>query len=61
MNNLALLYWRQKKFPQALPLYEEAYAYRKLMLGSTHASTLDAQSNLGSVYESMGRVDDAFR
>ena len=31
------------------------------MLGSCHPSTLDAQNNLGSVYESTGRVEDAFR
>jgi tetratricopeptide (TPR) repeat protein len=47
MNNLESMYFRQKRYAEALPLAEEVYEQRRRQLGADHPRTLNAQHNLG--------------
>ncbi len=47
------------RIDEAVPLYEQALKERVQELGTDHAETLAAQSNLANAYQAAGRVDQA--
>jgi tetratricopeptide (TPR) repeat protein len=54
LNNLAVLCRDTGRFREALPMQEQALRIRRELLGDTHAETLIALNNLGSLLGAMG-------
>ena len=52
LNNLALLYYNQRKYAKAEPLYQRALAIREKVLGPEHPDTATSLNNLAVLYES---------
>jgi tetratricopeptide (TPR) repeat protein len=61
MYNLAALYDDEKRYPEALALYEENRAARGKIWPPDHPRTLRLLGNLADVYEKIGRHADAVR
>jgi tetratricopeptide (TPR) repeat protein len=46
LNNLAGLYDKQRRYEEAEPLYQEALAMNKQLLGESHPKTIATRQNL---------------
>ena len=56
MNNLAIVYDEQGKYPQAEALYSQTLEIRRRVLGPEHPDTLGSMNNLAIVYYAAGQV-----
>jgi CHAT domain-containing protein/Tfp pilus assembly protein PilF len=59
LNNLAILYYQMGQYDKALPLYEQALAIRKKVLGEEHRGYANSLNNLAILYYQMGQYDKA--
>lgn len=59
MGNLAAAYQNANRLADALPLYEEALARSRALLGPNHRDTLRSMNNLARAYRYLGRTADA--
>ncbi len=59
MANLSRLYQDQGHYDKAEPLYIEALALRKKVLGKQHPSTLASMNGLAKLYQTQGQYDKA--
>ena len=50
MNNLAIVYRRQGRYEESVPLYVETLQIMKRVLGEEHPSTLFSINNLADLY-----------
>ena len=57
--NIASLLYQEERYEEALPLYHEALGIRVGRLGPDHADTAKVQWNLYTVYDALGRPDEA--
>jgi tetratricopeptide (TPR) repeat protein len=60
-NQLANVYWHQRKLKEAEPLYLDVAERRRRLLGDEHVDTLKADFDLASLYALQKRFDDAER
>ena len=59
MNNLAELYRKQGKYEAAEPLYVDALAMRKKLLGEEHPDVAQSMNNLAALYRIQGKYEAA--
>jgi tetratricopeptide (TPR) repeat protein len=59
LNQLALLYNSQGKYSQAEPLYIQALALRRKLLGEEHPDVATSLNNLAALYDSQGKYSQA--
>ncbi|MDB9447804.1 tetratricopeptide repeat protein, partial [Anabaena sp. CS-542/02] len=59
LNNLAGLYYSQRRYDQAEPLYLQALELSKRLLGDNHPSVATSLNNLAGLYYSQRRYDQA--
>ena len=59
MNNLAELYRKQGKYEAAEPLYVDALAMWKKLLGEEHPDVAQSMNNLAALYYSQGKYEVA--
>ena len=59
LNNLATLYSDMGSYDQALPLYQQALAIKKSVLGEDHPDYATSLNNLATLYSDMGSYDQA--
>ncbi|MBD2437874.1 tetratricopeptide repeat protein [Nostoc sp. FACHB-110] len=59
LNNLALLYESQGRYSEAEPLYVQALALWRKLLGEEHPNVATSLNNLALLYESQGRYSEA--
>ncbi|MBC1299537.1 tetratricopeptide repeat protein, partial [Nostoc sp. UCD122] len=59
LNNLALLYNSQGRYSEAEPLYIQALALWRKLLGKEHPSVATSLNNLALLYNSQGRYSEA--
>ena len=59
LNNLASLLKDQGKLDEAEPLYSEALAAKREVLGERHPDTLAGMNKLASLLRSQGKLDEA--
>jgi tetratricopeptide (TPR) repeat protein len=59
LNNLALLYYAQGKYEEALPLYKRALAIREKVLGPGHPDVALSLNNLALLYYAQGKYEEA--
>jgi CHAT domain-containing protein len=59
LNNLALLYERQGRYPEAGPLYKRALGVYETALGPEHNAVGNTLSNLAGLYHTQGRYAEA--
>ena len=58
-NTLAIIYKKQKRFFEALPLYQDALKIRENSLGKFHVLTAQSLNNLGNISKRLDRFDNA--
>jgi tetratricopeptide (TPR) repeat protein len=58
-NNLAYAYRAAGRLDEAIPLYEQALADYRRVLGDNHPNTLTSANNLVGAYLAAGRLDEA--
>ncbi|WP_442949689.1 tetratricopeptide repeat protein [Nostoc sp.] len=56
---MAFLYKSQGRYSDAEPLYIEALAMTKRLLGDEHPDVASSLNNLAALYDSQGRYSDA--
>jgi tetratricopeptide (TPR) repeat protein len=56
---MALLYFLEGRFLEAVPLYKRALAIKEKALGPTHPGLLDILDNLAQFYRETGREEEA--
>jgi eukaryotic-like serine/threonine-protein kinase len=59
MNNLAIVYWCEGKYPQAEALFSQTIEISRRVLGPEHPYTLNTMSNLAPVYTNEGKYAQA--
>ena len=59
LNNLAGLYRAQGKYESAEPLYQEALALYKSLLGDRHPDVATSLNNLALLYRDQGKYESA--
>ncbi|MEH2361283.1 tetratricopeptide repeat protein, partial [Nostoc sp.] len=59
LNNLAALYRSQGRYSEAEPLYIQALALSRKLLGEEHPSVASSLNNLAYLYDSQGRYSEA--
>ncbi|WP_218080811.1 tetratricopeptide repeat-containing protein [Anthocerotibacter panamensis] len=59
LNNLANLYSSQGRYDEAEPLYVQALALYRKLLGEEHPDVASSLNNLAGLYYSQGRYDEA--
>src|SRR5205823_110327 len=59
LNNLASLYQDMGEYEKALPLYREAIAIRKKILGTEHPDYVISLNDLADLYHDMGEYKNA--
>ena len=59
LNYLALLYGQMRCYEQAEPLYRQALALRKRLLGDNHPDVATSLHNLANLYRNQGRYNEA--
>ena len=59
LNNLAGLYDNQGRYSEAEPLYIDALALRKRLLGDDHPAVASSLNNLAGLYKNQGRYSEA--
>ncbi|MDZ8227763.1 tetratricopeptide repeat protein, partial [Nostoc sp. ChiVER01] len=59
LNNLALLYNSQGRYSEAEPLFIQALALRRQLLGDEHPNVATSLNNLANLYYSQGRYSEA--
>ncbi|BAY16258.1 hypothetical protein NIES21_20830 [Anabaenopsis circularis NIES-21] len=59
LNNLAGLYHSQGKYSKAEPLYQEALALRRKLLGEENPNVANSLNNLANLYDSQGKYNEA--
>jgi len=59
MNNLAGMYWRQKRWKEAEELYLQELEARKKVFGREHRDTLTCMENLAWTYRKQGLREQA--
>ena len=59
LNNLALLYYAQGRYEQALPLYQRALKITEKALGPDHPLVATGLNNLAGLYYARGRYEEA--
>jgi eukaryotic-like serine/threonine-protein kinase len=60
-NNLAISYWDQGRYADAVKLHEETLALRKAKLAPDHPDTLKSMNNLAVSYQMLGRYAEALK
>ncbi|BBD65248.1 hypothetical protein NIES4070_15990 [Nostoc commune HK-02] len=58
-NNLAGLYYSQGRYSEAEPLFIQALALRRKLLGEEHPDVASSLNNLAGLYDSQGRYSKA--
>jgi tetratricopeptide (TPR) repeat protein len=61
LNNLAVLYRAQGRYPEAEPLNQRALAIQEKALGPEHPNTVTNLNNLAELYRAQGRNEEAER
>jgi tetratricopeptide (TPR) repeat protein len=61
MNNLAVAFSLQRKLTEAVKMYKEVLAKRKILLGEDHPNTLTSKDNLGWTYREQGKLTEAVK
>jgi tetratricopeptide (TPR) repeat protein len=56
---MAIVYYAQAKYPEALKLHEDVLAIRVAKLGLEHLDTAKTQNNIGAVYHAQGKLSEA--
>ena len=59
LNRVGYYYESQGRYEEAEPLYLEALAMRKQLLGEAHPDVATSLNNLAGLYESQGRYEEA--
>ncbi|MDZ8261154.1 tetratricopeptide repeat protein [Nostoc sp. ChiQUE01b] len=59
LNNLAYLYDSQGRYSEAEPLYQQALALDRKLLGESHPDVATSLNNLAGLYDSQGRYSEA--
>ena len=59
LNNLATIYEKTGRYDAADPLFDQALAIRRRLLGADHPSTAISLNNLAGLYRAQGRVAEA--
>jgi serine/threonine protein kinase/Flp pilus assembly protein TadD len=59
INDLAVLYTKQKKYEDADRLFDEVLEARKRKLGDDHPDTLESKNDLAMLYKEQGRYEEA--
>jgi tetratricopeptide (TPR) repeat protein len=59
LNNLGALYYSQRQYEKALPLYERALRIQEQVLGPEHPHTATSLNNLADLYQKQGRYEEA--
>ena len=59
LNNLAGLYYNQGRYSEAEPLFIDALALRKRLLGDDHPAVASSLNNLAGLYKNQGRYSEA--
>jgi tetratricopeptide (TPR) repeat protein len=59
INDLSVLYTKQKKYEDAERLFDEVLEARKLKLGDDHPDTLESKNDLAMLYKEQGRYEEA--
>ncbi|MHC5821704.1 MAG: tetratricopeptide repeat protein, partial [Nostoc sp.] len=59
LNNLAFLYDSQGRYSEAEPLYIQALALRRQLLGDEHPDVATSLNNLAGLYDAQGRYSEA--
>jgi tetratricopeptide (TPR) repeat protein len=60
-NNLAINYWDQGRYLDAVKLHEESLSLLKVKLGADAPATLKSMNNLAVAYQTLGRYADAVK
>ncbi len=58
-QNLAILYQAQGDFDKAIPLIQECYTQRQIILGKDHQLTLGSMNNLAALFHKTGKYEKA--
>jgi len=58
-NNIAVVYYDQKKYTEALDFYKKSLAIRKQHLPSNHPAIAASHNNIGLVYSNLNKYDIA--
>jgi tetratricopeptide (TPR) repeat protein len=59
INDLAVLYTKQKKYEDAERLFHDVLERRKLKLGDDHPDTLESKNDLALLYKERGRYEES--
>ena len=59
LNNLAVLYYRQRRYQEAEPLLQQALEMRKRLFSADHPDVANSLNNLAGLYSSQGRYSKA--
>jgi tetratricopeptide (TPR) repeat protein len=59
LSSRVILYYQQGKYTEAAAIAEKAVALAERTLGAEHPDTLENMSNLGLLYNKLGRYGDA--
>jgi tetratricopeptide (TPR) repeat protein len=59
MNDVGVALWRQQKFDQSVPIFEQLWELRKRHFGADDPSTLSVMGNLGINLRDSGQFDKA--
>jgi len=59
MNNLAITYFTEGKYPQAEELQSQILGIRRRILGPEHPDTLSTMNNLANTYSTQGKFAQA--
>ena len=56
---MAIVYYAQAKYPEALKLHEDVLAIRVAKLGLEHLNTAKTQNNIATVFQQQGQYPEA--
>ncbi len=59
LNDLGLVFWKQRKLTEAETAHKESLAIRRQLFGNEHPDVAASLSNLGNVYRRQRRLTDA--